>query len=171
MNARISWKCFGGSIGVALLLSTLGIAGSAPAYGHDDANSTPKTNVEQEQRAMSKIEADMSRLKQDFAALPPEVNSARMYAGPGSSSMLAAASAWNDLATELQTAANSYSSVVSELTSQAWLGPASSSTTTADAPYVGWMHSTAQQAEHDAAQAKTEAATFEWFVKEGAESG
>ncbi len=31
----------------------------------------------------------------DFAMLPPEINSARMYAGAGSGPMLAAASAWN----------------------------------------------------------------------------
>ena len=41
----------------------------------------------------------------DFGALPPEINSARMYAGPGSSSLQAAASAWNGLAAELQSAA------------------------------------------------------------------
>jgi PPE-repeat protein len=34
----------------------------------------------------------------DFAALPPEINSARMYTGPGSGPMLAAASAWHGLA-------------------------------------------------------------------------
>ena len=33
----------------------------------------------------------------DFGALPPEINSARMYAGPGSAPMLAAATAWDDL--------------------------------------------------------------------------
>ncbi len=33
----------------------------------------------------------------DFGALPPEINSARMYAGPGSGPMLAAASAWDVL--------------------------------------------------------------------------
>ena len=52
----------------------------------------------------------------DFGGLPPEINSARMYAGSGSGSMLAAASAWDGLATELQSAASSYGSVISELT-------------------------------------------------------
>ena len=34
----------------------------------------------------------------DFAMLPPEINSARMYSGPGSGPMIAAASAWKSLA-------------------------------------------------------------------------
>jgi PPE-repeat protein len=34
----------------------------------------------------------------DFGALPPEVNSARMYAGAGAGSMLVAAAAWDALA-------------------------------------------------------------------------
>ena len=33
----------------------------------------------------------------DFALLPPEVNSGRMYDGPGSGPMLAAAAAWDGL--------------------------------------------------------------------------
>ena len=44
----------------------------------------------------------------DFGALAPEINSARMYTGPGSSSLQAAASAWNGLAAELSSAATSY---------------------------------------------------------------
>ncbi|MGA9675162.1 MAG: PPE domain-containing protein, partial [Mycobacterium sp.] len=36
----------------------------------------------------------------DFAALPPEINSGRMYAGPGSGPMLTAAVAWDELAAE-----------------------------------------------------------------------
>lgn len=47
----------------------------------------------------------------DFAALPPEINSGRMYAGPGSEPMLAAAGAWDSLAAELYSAATYYQSV------------------------------------------------------------
>lgn len=41
----------------------------------------------------------------DFGALPPEINSGRMYAGPGSGPLLAAAAAWDALAAELYSAA------------------------------------------------------------------
>jgi PPE-repeat protein len=66
----------------------------------------------------------------DFGALPPEVNSARMYAGPGSGPMLAAASAGDGLAAELASAASSYASVVSGLAGGSWPGLASASMTT-----------------------------------------
>ena len=58
----------------------------------------------------------------DFGALTPEVNSARMYAGPGSSSLQAAASAWNGLAAELQSAAQGYETVITQLSSDEWTG-------------------------------------------------
>ncbi len=35
----------------------------------------------------------------DYGALPPEINSTRMYAGPGSAPLIAAAAAWDVLAT------------------------------------------------------------------------
>jgi len=38
----------------------------------------------------------------DFAFLPPEINSGRMYEGPGSGPLLAAAAAWDGIATEPQ---------------------------------------------------------------------
>ena len=89
----------------------------------------------------------------DFGALPPEINSARMYAGPGPGSMLAAAAGWNGLAAELQSAASSYRSVISALTSGAWLGPSSTAMAAAAAPYAAWMSATAGQAELAATQA------------------
>lgn len=97
----------------------------------------------------------------DFAFLPPEVNSGRIYSGPGSGPMLAAAAAWNSLAGELQVAATSYGSVLSELTAGPWLGAASAAMTAAAEPYVAWMRSTAVQAEQTATHAKAAAAAFD----------
>ncbi|TXI53924.1 PPE domain-containing protein, partial [Mycolicibacter arupensis] len=37
----------------------------------------------------------------EFGALPPEVNSAWMYTGPGAAPMLAAATAWRAVGAEL----------------------------------------------------------------------
>lgn len=97
----------------------------------------------------------------DFAALPPEINSARMYVGAGSGPMLAAASAWNGVAAELRAAALSYAAVLSSLTSEEWYGPASASMAAAAAPFVSWMTVTAAQAEHAAAQAEAAAGAYE----------
>lgn len=97
----------------------------------------------------------------DFAALPPEVNSGRMYAGAGAAPLMAAASAWDELAWELSSAASSYQSVVSELASESWLGPSSMSMAAATAPFIAWMSSTSAQAEQAANQARSAAAAFE----------
>jgi PPE-repeat protein len=97
----------------------------------------------------------------DFAALPPEINSARMYSGPGSAPMLLAAAAWNTMAEEMRSAAASYGSVVSELTSQSWLGPSSLSMLAAATPYLEWLSSTATQAEQAGTQANAAATGFE----------
>src|ERR1700722_3950715 len=97
----------------------------------------------------------------DFGILPPEINSARIYAGPGSGSMITAAASWEGLAADLRSQAASYSSVVSGLTSDGWRGPASASMAAAAAPYAAWMNTTAAQAEQAANQAKAAAAAYE----------
>jgi PPE-repeat protein len=97
----------------------------------------------------------------DFAALPPEVNSGLMYAGPGSGPMIAAAASWDSLATEVSSAASDYGSLVSNLTSGPWRGPASAAVAAAAAPYVSWMSATATQAEQAAGQAKAAAGAYE----------
>ncbi|MFL0277520.1 PPE family protein [Mycobacterium sp. SMC-19] len=96
----------------------------------------------------------------DFAALPPEMNSGRMYAGAGSGPLLAAASAWDALAAELGSAASAYESVVSSLTGE-WSGPSSTTMAAAAEPYVTWMSTTATQAELSAHQARAAAAAYE----------
>ena len=96
-----------------------------------------------------------------YEAFPPEFNSGRMYTGPGSGSMRTAAAAWDGLATELQSTAASYSSVISTLTSGGWSGPSSLGMVAAVAPYLTWMQGTAAQAAEAAAQATVAATAYE----------
>lgn len=96
----------------------------------------------------------------DFALLPPEVNSGRMYAGPGPGPLLAAAAAWDALAAELQTVGAACASVIGEL-NDSWSGPSATAMAAAVAPYATWMHTTSAQAEQTAVQAKAAAAAYE----------
>jgi PPE-repeat protein len=97
----------------------------------------------------------------DFGAFPPEVNSAKMYAGPGSTSLLSAAAAWNGLASELRSQAANYTSIVSNLTGEGWRGGASAAMAAAAAPYTAWMNTTAAQAEQTANQSMAAASAYE----------
>jgi PPE-repeat protein len=97
----------------------------------------------------------------DFAALPPEINSGRMYAGAGSEPMWAAAAAWDELGAELSSAAAAYLSVLSGLTRGPWLGPASAAMGAAAAPYVAWMGLTAEQARQAGNQARLAAIAYQ----------
>ncbi|OJZ75279.1 PPE family protein [Mycobacterium paraffinicum] len=97
----------------------------------------------------------------DFGLLPPELNSGRMYAGPGSGPLLAAAGGWDSLSAELGIAAAVYESVLSALTGLHWHGPASQAMATSAAPYVAWLHTTAERARQAAMQARVAAAAYE----------
>ena len=97
----------------------------------------------------------------DFGALPPEINSGRMYSGPGCGSMLGAAAAWDELAADLHSTAASYQSVIGDLTGAAWLGPSSASMATAVTPYIEWMTTTAALCEQTASNARAAAAAYE----------
>jgi PPE-repeat protein len=96
-----------------------------------------------------------------YAAFPPEFNSGRMYAGPGSWSMRAAAAAWEGLASEIQSTVSSYSSVIDGLTSGSWMGPSALSMAAAVTPYLAWMRGTAAQAAEAAMQATAAASAYE----------
>lgn len=78
--------------------------------------------------------------------------------------MLAAATAWDDLAVELHYLASAYRSIVTGLINGPWHGPAALAAAAAAAPYVAWMSSTAQQAEQAAAQARTAVSAYEAAV-------
>ncbi|MGV0748308.1 PPE family protein [Mycolicibacter minnesotensis] len=97
----------------------------------------------------------------DFGAFPPEINSARIYTGPGSGPMMAAAAAWDKMAAELSSAEAAYQAVINGLVGEGWMGPASNAMAAAAAPYAAWMGATAAQAEQAAMQAKAAAAAFD----------
>ena len=97
----------------------------------------------------------------DFGAFPPEFNSARMYAGPGPLSLVAAAVAWDGLATELHAASSSYRSVIAGLTTGRWLGPSSLTMASAFAPYMAWTAGAAARAAESAGQARLAVEVYE----------
>jgi len=97
----------------------------------------------------------------DFALLPPEVNSARMYAGPGPGPMLAAAAGWAGLAVDVESSATAYQQVVSGLTGDSWLGPSAVSMAAVAMRYVSWLRATAELAAQAAAQARQAVSAYE----------
>ena len=96
-----------------------------------------------------------------YAAFPPEFNSGRMYSGPGSGSLRAAATAWSGLASEIQSTVGGYSSTIDGLISGPWLGPSSAAMLAAITPYLTWMQATAGTAGEAAAQATAAATAYE----------
>src|ERR1700761_7894760 len=97
----------------------------------------------------------------DFGALPPEVNSGRMYSGPGPATLLAASAEWEELAAEMNEAASRCVSVVTELIGDSWTGPSSMAMTAAVLPYAGWVRTTAARCEDAATKATAAANAYE----------
>jgi PPE-repeat protein len=96
-----------------------------------------------------------------FMIFPPEINSSLMYSGVGSGPLMAAASAWDELAADLEASANAFQAIVAQLTGATWLGPSSARMASATAPYVDWLAGSAGQAAQTSAQAKFAAAAYE----------
>ncbi len=99
-----------------------------------------------------------------FAWLPPEINSALIFAGPGAAPLLAAAEAWDGLAEDLASSASSFFSVTSDLANGSWQGASAAAMMAVATQYVGWLSAAAAQAEAASGQAAAIAAAFESAV-------
>ncbi|WIM88181.1 PPE family protein [Candidatus Mycobacterium wuenschmannii] len=97
----------------------------------------------------------------DFGSIPPEINSTRMYTGPGSEPLLRAAAMWDALSSDLYAAAGLHQSVASQLTSESWLGPASATMMDATTPHLTWLHDTAALAARTAQHARAAATAYD----------
>jgi PPE-repeat protein len=96
-----------------------------------------------------------------FSLIPPEINSALMYSGAGSGPLLEAATAWDELAADLEATATQYQTAITNLTTGTWLGPSSTQMATAAEPYIAWLQTTSAEAAQTGAQAKAAAAAYQ----------
>jgi PPE-repeat protein len=88
----------------------------------------------------------------DFGMAPPEINSGRMYCGPGAGSMVKAAVAWEEQAACLKQEAAQWRAVTSKLPAAA---------IQAAMPYVSWLDAATTEAERAALQAAAAACAYE----------
>ncbi|WP_068187580.1 PPE family protein [Mycobacterium sp. UM_CSW] len=95
----------------------------------------------------------------DFLALPPEVTSALVHAGPGAASLIEASAAWQRIGNELDSSVSTYTSVLSSLM-DAWDGPSAAKMVQAVQPYITWLRDTAQQADQLASSTQAAATAF-----------
>lgn len=94
----------------------------------------------------------------DYGLLPPEINSTRLYAGPGSAPMRAAAQAWDTLSRGLYSTAAEFGCATGTMV---WTGPSAEAMRASAAAYTAWMTATAGVANDTANQARAAVAAFE----------
>src|ERR1700744_1680575 len=97
----------------------------------------------------------------DFAARPPEINSALIYSGAGVGPLTAASSAVSTLSSELSSNAAAYESVISQLSGSEGQGPSSEAMPASAQPYIAWLTTTSGQLQQAATQAIASAAAYE----------
>lgn len=97
----------------------------------------------------------------DFAAILPEITSSLMYAGAGAAPLMAAATAYANLAAEVSATATQWESIVSLLTTENWTGGGSAAAAAAAQPIIAYLTETATTLEQAGAQATASAAAYE----------
>ncbi|MGO8850296.1 PPE family protein [Mycobacterium sp.] len=95
-----------------------------------------------------------------YPTLPPEINSARIEAGPGPASLIASAQAWRAVAAELEAGAAGFSATIGNLQS-AWLGPSAGAMAVNAATHIAYLQQSSLTATQTAARLDLAVAAYE----------
>jgi hypothetical protein len=95
-----------------------------------------------------------------FARVPPEINSGRMFAGAGATSMVRAAGAWDELSSNLSATSEFCRAATLEL-NEGWRGTVAVAVMHTMARYLCWLDTAADQAANAATKARAAASAHE----------